>query len=200
MRLIIGIDPGTGISSPTGFAILNPDEKVAIDVVQFTSQNKKHEHRLKEIAEEVGEAFRRIDEAFPQAEVTVYYETFVMRGKAGENLARLTGAITSRIPNRFASRGIFNTTVKKLVGGHGHADKDVVAIAALNWLYGKGAALNAAYEMYSPDEKDAIAIAIAGYLRDQEERQQAAIKTEAKEKKLTSVGRAKPRKAKRKSN
>lgn len=160
--IVIGIDPGTGVSSPTGFAAFDPDTKEVLYVEAIGSNKATPAGRIREISQRVAELLESVD---PDADALVAIESFVMRGKGGETLARMTGALMAAIPERMDQVFVQNTTVKLLVGGHGKADKDQVAAGALHWLYGSGAAQNAAFELYSRDETDALAIGIAGWLK-----------------------------------
>ncbi len=163
-RLVVGIDPGTGKASPTGFACFDPDSKEIIHTEEITSKQPEYRDRYREIAGRVHELLEFID---PDLDVLVVCESFVMRGKGGEILARLTGAIMAMVPERQRFALAHNTTVKKVVGGHGHADKEQVFRGVLAWF---GAemfrAMGCPDEGPSADISDALAIGITGHLND----------------------------------
>lgn len=170
--LVCGLDPGTGVSSPTGFALFDPETKeiLALHNIAPPKDVKHFPHRIRFIAEEAEELMLAVN---PHAtQMYTYYETFVMRGKAGEMLARLTGALMAIIPWHSESDGVANTTVKKLVAGHGRAEKVEVAQAVLVYFSTNEASKQLVLQAMKKaewDKLDALAIGIAGYKREQHE-------------------------------
>lgn len=163
-RIVCALDPGTGASSPTGFVAFDPDSRELLHAQNVTSSHKRFEHRIKDIAEQVSDGLSAID---PELEVFVYIESFVMRGKAGEMLARLTGALMSAIPYEHNVGLVYNTTVKKRVGGSGRADKKEVAKGVYLWAAQNPATKKAVGELIEAGEMDvldAFAIGIAGWM------------------------------------
>lgn len=166
LRLVVGIDPGTGMSSPTGLVIFNPDTKDIFYAkrVQPPKDQMALQSRLKYIAREITTALEQLDEDVP---TTAFIETFVMRGKGGETLSRLTGAILTAIPDHVLVRRVANLTVKKAITGSGKADKQQVLQGLIDW---STTPLNEnTYEWLrrvllseSWDLADALAIGIAG--------------------------------------
>lgn len=155
-RIVVGIDPGTGKSSPTGFAAFDPDSRTPIHVENITSKAGEYRTRYKEIAARISELLQAIPN---DIEVLVACESFVMRGKGGEVLARLTGAIMAAVPEHHEFTFVQNTTVKKVVGGHGQADKDEVANGVADFFGLSAGQLN----KLSSDEIDALAIGITAH-------------------------------------
>lgn len=166
MRLVVGLDPGTGKTSPTGFAAFDPETRALIHTERITSEAEEYRDRYREIAGRIGELLEVID---PDMDVLVVCESFVLRGKGGEILARLTGAFMAAVPARQRFAFVQNTTVKKIVGGHGRADKHEVALGVFAWLSGNDETSEQVRHLINNaewDVLDAIAIGIAGYLRD----------------------------------
>lgn len=118
---MIGIDPGTGSSSPTGIAIFDPQTLEIIYTTNLFTKHKILQHRLKDITSQLVEVFNQVPAPF-----TVCIEQFVMRGKGGETLQRLIGAFMSQVPYSCELIHCQNTTVKAKIGGHGQADKVTV--------------------------------------------------------------------------
>ena len=134
--IIVGVDPGTGISSPTGMVIFNPNSCDIIFAEELSSTSKTTEHKVKDICG----AFEAIlmielDKYVNRGwKVVVVFENFVMRGKGGQVLQRLIGALVSRVPKDFEVIHVYNTTVKKQVGGTGRADKEQVADGVIHYF------------------------------------------------------------------
>jgi Holliday junction resolvasome RuvABC endonuclease subunit len=158
--IIIGLDPGTGVSSGTGFGAFDPDTREILHVEEITSKKKASHARIREISERLRDILSAID---PDAAVEVYLERFVMRGRSGEVLARLSGGLLACIPERCGVGEVQNTTVKRVVGGHGTADKVQVAKGVHDYL-GSQPELEQAIQDEAWDVTDALAIGIAGYL------------------------------------
>lgn len=166
MRLVVGIDPGTGMSSPTGLVIFNPDTKDIFYAKRVQPPKDKMDlrSRLRYIAHEVHSALEALD---PDIQTEAYCESFVMRGKGGETLSRLTGALLTAIPEHITVRKVANLTVKKAVTGSGKASKEEVLEGLTTW---STSPLNEdTYEWLrrvcltaSWDLADALAIGIAG--------------------------------------
>jgi Holliday junction resolvasome RuvABC endonuclease subunit len=165
-NIVIGLDPGTGISSPTGFAAFDPDAQVLLHAQEVWTSKQEFSERIKEIADQVEELLFAID---PDVNVTVYVESFVMRGKGGEMLARLTGALMASVPDHCQPVAtIQNTTVKKIVGGHGRADKAEVANGVHTYFQADAESRERVQAYINAklfDVLDALAIGIAGHLR-----------------------------------
>jgi Holliday junction resolvasome RuvABC endonuclease subunit len=164
--LICGVDPGTGVRSPTGFAIIETQTREIKCSTTFTSALIEPAHKLKDISEQLEFELSSLN---PDERVTVYIESFVMNSKPGETLARLTGALMKAVPYWFKVRFVHNTTVKRLVAGIGNGDKKMVAAGVLSWFERneKSAQIvNELIEQEAWDQLDALAIAIAGLMRD----------------------------------
>ena len=160
-RIVVGLDPGL---KAQGFVAFDPDSKELLYAARLVTKKKLQWERIKDIASQVEDGLASID---PEIELFVFCEAFVLRGKAGEALARLTGALMSSVPNQASFDFCYNTTVKKVIGGHGHAEKSQVAAGVYKWAASNaepqkpGRALIEAGEM---DVLDAFAIGLAGWM------------------------------------
>jgi Holliday junction resolvasome RuvABC endonuclease subunit len=92
----------------------------------------------------------------------VFIESFVMRGKGGETLARLTGALISTVPDKAQFKEVQNTSVKKIIGGSGSDDKKVVANALLKLYPNQVDLIQNLIDAEDYDALDALAIVTAG--------------------------------------
>lgn len=162
-RVVIGIDPA---SNSVGFAAIDPDARELL----FTSlivadPNESSRDRIRYIAEEISLLLAGID---PDLNAFVFSENSVMRGAGGATFQRAIGAIQSRVPDWMNLEDIQNSTVKKLVGGRGQADKQTVAIGAEYWFPERSESreqVRTLRALLQWDVTDAIAIAIAGWER-----------------------------------
>lgn len=124
--IILGVDPGLGVKSATGVAMIDYESKTLILHDEIKVDNKLtlpgKTFAIAEFVRDVAACRRHLYHLDVLA-----IEYFVMRGKGGESLQRLIGAIISRFPNTsFASPQ--NTGLKKMLGGHGKAEKHEVAL------------------------------------------------------------------------
>lgn len=172
-RVFVGVDPGS-TSSATGVFAYDAE---TLDIITFRalrSQQKEFHFRLREIALHFSvllyEASR--DLRMGSLPVEVFIESFVMRGKSGEMLARLTGALLSKIEPGMKLRFVPNTRVKKALTGHGRGDKLAVARAVEQYFSKNIASAQTLNELRShPDWSDifdAAAIAIAGHISEEQ--------------------------------
>lgn len=133
-RLIISIDPGSGISSPTGLTVFDPQTKEILYASNITTKFKQLAHRIKDISDQVELVFKEVQEATDGREIVVTIESFVMRGKGGETLQRLIGGFLSKTPYLFRIEHVQNSTIKKILAGHGQADKASVAAGTRDYF------------------------------------------------------------------
>jgi Holliday junction resolvasome RuvABC endonuclease subunit len=160
---IAAIDPGTGVSSPTGLVIFDSEGTIElVTTVRPAVTMKDTNQRLRWITSEVLKKVDRYDGVD-----LICCETFVMRGKGGQTLQRFIGAAIATSPESVPLQEVYNTTVKRLVGGAGNADKRDVAYGVLDWFTAKNddSAEGIKRLIYEErfDELDAFAIGIAGY-------------------------------------
>lgn len=129
--IVAACDPGLS-SSATGFVAFDTETLEIIYAVDIRSDRRELRHKLKDISEMVaGLLLELVNRGKP---VHFYIEQFVMRGKGGESLQRLIGAIMSVCPDEVTFDHVQNTTVKLVMAGHGHADKVSVAMATLDYF------------------------------------------------------------------
>lgn len=158
---IVGIDPGTGVSSPTGIAIF--DSEGTIDFKTTISCNYKDGNkRLRYISDTLKDLTNNYDGID-----LVCIETFVMRGKGGQTLQRMIGAAIATVKHETPIQEVYNTTVKRLVGGTGKADKAQVGEGVYKWFHSKNQDSSLIIrKLYMEDQwdiLDAFAIGISGY-------------------------------------
>jgi Holliday junction resolvasome RuvABC endonuclease subunit len=160
--IIIGLDPGTGRSSPTGIFIFDEEDGMILYAGNFYPlRNKEHSS----LTEHLRLTLPCILGHRPKSDILIAIETFVMRGKAGQMLQRLIGAALSDLEMRGHIVEVYNTTVKKLIGGTGKADKEQVANGVLEYFTER--AISEEYiknliKNKNWDTLDAAAIALAG--------------------------------------
>jgi Holliday junction resolvasome RuvABC endonuclease subunit len=165
-QLIVGLDPGTGISSPTGFCCFDP---ITLDIYyagNIGTKRKALQHRIKEISDIVENTLIDVQARFPEANITVAIESFVMRGKGGETLQRLIGSFLGRLPYHFNLIHVQNSTVKLIVGGHGRSSKEQVAAGLLTIFGANSSSLKQIEQLTSAsawDILDALAIGAAAW-------------------------------------
>lgn len=132
MAIVVGLDPGVSVSSDTGFVAFDTETLKLLYVVEIGSDRRELRHRLKDISEVVAGLLTEL--AQQGKPVHAYIEQFVMRGKGGETLQRLIGAIMAVCPDEVKLEHVQNTTVKLVMAGHGHADKASVAFATKDYF------------------------------------------------------------------
>lgn len=158
----IAIDPATGVSSPTGVAVIHDATNTILGTYTFPAKEKKLEHRIKRISEGVEGVVNFYSEHF---DVRVFIEYFIMRGKGGEMLQRLIGSIMGRVPLSVPIKHVHNITLKKVVAGDGHADKAAVGQGVLRHFSGHLTSepmVSRLILLKRWDELDSLAIGIAG--------------------------------------
>jgi len=171
--LIIGVDPGTGSSSDTGFSVIDTETSDILYASRIPTQKRLVHHRIKEISDVFDLTLQDIDKVNKDAEVIVCIESFVMRGKGGETLQRLIGSFMGRIPYRFELVHIQNTTIKLMLAGHGHADKESVAAGLASQFEANPKSHALIMDLIRRQEfdiLDSLAIGVSGWQQTQLER------------------------------
>ena len=156
MILVVGIDPASGASSPVGIAIFEPTERIILYTEEIQPKRRLVEHRLREINHRLAELLESID---PEAEVLAFIESTYIKGRGNQVFQQAVGAIKAAIPFECSLEEVPNTTVKKIAGGSGKADKTVLANAMAIWFN------NEEIRNMSFDVTDALAIGVSGWLR-----------------------------------
>jgi len=155
-RIIVSIDPGSGISSPTGLTVFDPHTKDILYASNITTKFKLLSHRIKDITDKVYEIFKEIEDSSTGREIVVTIESFVMRGKGGETLQRLIGGFLAKTPYMFRVEHVQNSTIKKVLAGHGHADKNSVAAGTLDFFASNKDSVDLIKRLLSKQELDIL--------------------------------------------
>lgn len=130
--IIFAIDPGTGVKSACGVAVIEQAPNGTLELIHIEDIWPKQAHsstmmRIRDIVDQVEELMGYYYENKGAHEFGVAIESFVMRGKGGETLQRFIGAVLTRVPStKTHIIEVQNTTMKKFVGGTGKADKELV--------------------------------------------------------------------------
>lgn len=164
MAIIVGVDPGTGSSSDTGFVAFDSDTLEIFYAVEVGTERREVRHRIKDIVEVVAGLLTELSMRGPP--VQAYIESFVMRGKGGETLQRLIGAIMATAPEEVSLDHVQNTTVKLAMAGHGHADKVSVAVGTLDYFVSNNKSheyIKSLLKSKKFDILDAFAIGVTGW-------------------------------------
>lgn len=154
--IVLGIDPGTGLNSPAAIFVFDAVTKKIIYSDEYSSKKKDATSRIREIALKIAQ---KIGYFRPDL---FCIENFVMRGKGGETLQRFIGSLIPFTLEVVPFIQVQNTTVKKMVGGTGKAEKPEVALGVLNYFEGISD-IQTLIDNEKWDTLDAAAIAISGY-------------------------------------
>lgn len=157
---IMAVDPG----STTGLVVFDTETK-EIDMVELhVAVHKDYDRKIKYLADALTDCISE----YATGELSlICFETFVMQGVGGKQLQKLIGAYISRVPESVEIRHVFNTTVKKIVGGIGSADKEKVADGVLKYFSSNKESKEEIQKRIYDEEwdiTDAFAIGIAGAL------------------------------------
>lgn len=166
---IFAIDPGTGKSSPTAIALFDPLARTIAFTKHISTEMSVHHHRLSDLRTQFDRWMKYTIKLRGAQQLMVACETFVMRGKGGETLQRVIGSYEATVPLDLHWREVYNTTVKKIVGGKGDADKLDVGIGVRyffqenesSWKYVDELIRNKEW-----DRTDALAIGIAAWVQE----------------------------------
>lgn len=168
--IVIGCDPGLGVKSPTGVAVVNTETREILQLEELRPEKRimPIHKKLRQLHVELHKiVWDRHFEAEDSMSLLFCIEYFVMRAKGGESLQRLVGALMAALPDNANCIQVQNSTVKKFVGGRGSDSKEEVAQGVLFWFRAKNAAAAKKVEKLIEREKwdllDALAIAISGY-------------------------------------
>lgn len=164
MAIIVGCDPGTSSTSDTGFVAFDSETLELLYALEIGSERRELRHRLKDISEVVAGLLTEL--AQRGQPVHAYIEQFVMRGKGGETLQRLIGAIMAVCPDEVNLQHVQNTTVKLTMAGHGHADKVAVAFGTRDFFEQNKKTteyINKLIKSKKFDTLDALAIGVTGW-------------------------------------
>lgn len=167
--IVIGIDPSSGAKSAVGVSIINPKTREIIDFTEIVCPKYMSvEKRLKLINKEL-RSF--LYPKYIKGKILIAIEYTIMAGKGGESLNRAIGAMIAASPvdsEESTFRNVQNTTVKKLIAGHGGAEKEAVALGLKNFFSSSEqslAILNDLTILEKFDILDSIGIGVTGYLQ-----------------------------------
>lgn len=164
--IVLGIDPATGASSPTGAAAFDSSDMSILFTREITTSQRDNEHRkLAKLSLEVSGVY---DEIADRSDVVVGCESFVMVGKTGQLLQRLIGSYISRIPLAWHFEQVSNTSMKRVVSGSGEGDKLDVALGCEFFFRNSPVAksyIQALIKDQRWDRTDAVGIAVAAFIQ-----------------------------------
>lgn len=165
--IVIGIDPGldTENGSPTALAALDMRAKSILCTRIFTKGLfTTNEDKIRYISANVRIFLLEFLSSYEEKPILVSIENFLMRGKAGTSLQQLRGGLIGALPDCVDDvNDPWNTTIKKVVGGTGRADKEQVAQGILKLLPKEREYIQELIDRKLWDQTDAIAIALTGY-------------------------------------
>ena len=154
MKYVIGIDPGNSV---TAIAILKlvdtlfePIGTHRIEKCDFI------DHPFNRVI--MADTLRIIVNRFPDS--VIYIENPILKGAANNYMMKLIGVIETRVQ---IDKRISPSTVKRIIGNHGAAEKDIVAAGVLSRTVGTSkVTVKKLIEAGRFDETDAMAIAMCG--------------------------------------
>lgn len=155
-KLIVGIDPSSGVSSPVGLSIIDTATMEIVVATNLFTKHRKVEHRIRDLANQLAVYFQNIQEALPDESVIVAMETFVMVGKSGQILQNARGAFMSVIPYQYEMIEVHNTKLKNFIANHGAADKKTMGRALEGFFKQNETSLTLIKELTDRDEADII--------------------------------------------
>lgn len=161
-RIVVAIDPGTGSAesgSACGVAIYNKNTDTLLTAFELRANSKTPAYkRILEISHQLRDVLASAKAKYGPLEVRT--ESFVMRGKGGETLARLVGALIASLPSDCTFAEVHNITLKKDLTGFGGADKGDIGLALVKRFPKQVDAVQRLIDTKQEDALDAIAIAI----------------------------------------
>ena len=170
--IVIGLDPGLGVKSPTGFVAIDmTDYSILLYKDLWTQRSFKQIHyKLADLSSKLYDELEKIDKMQGPGERALFAtEYFVMKGKGGQSLQRLIGAYYSVLPSYYDIIEVQNVGVKQAIGGSGKSDKLAVATGVHEWFKAKNQeSAKLVWNLINEeswDILDAMAIGITGYLK-----------------------------------
>lgn len=165
ISFVVGIDPGTGLKSNLGLSVFDTKTRDIVLAQELPALWGKSNamHRIASIVDQFQEI---IIPQFSTPDVLFCVESFVMRGKGGETLQRLIGAILSAVPIHCRIHEIQNSTVKLDSAGHGAADKKSVATGMADFFIRNSHAHKCIMKLILEEKwdiLDSLAIGVSGY-------------------------------------
>jgi len=158
--LVVSIDPSTGARSDLGFSIYDPNTMEILTVKELKHPHPDLRTRIKGLIVQLVKEFKKLDET--GLDYVVFIESTVMRGKGGESLQRIIGAIMTIIPTGVRVEDVSNMQVKMYVAGHGHAKKDQVANGLIKFFPNEEIVKDM-IRSHRYDALDSLAIGLTGF-------------------------------------
>lgn len=161
MALVMGIDPG----SVSGVVVFDTETKAISMIEELEATHRNYDDKIRWLARGLFECIDLYKAGEGSALSCICIETFVMRGKGGQQLQKLIGAYVSVTPEGVPVYHVANTSVKKVVGSRGDAGKEKVAMGVANYFHSNKesvAKIMKLIEKEKWDLTDAFAIGIAG--------------------------------------
>ena len=169
--LFLGIDQSTGSKSALGIALIEPKSKTILFSASLRPRFKgmSTEQRIYDLAQQFDEIFLDIymDCRQNKTKLVITFEQFVMRGKSGQSLAWIVGALISCIPIDDDFILILHTNnlyAKKNSTGSGKSDKEQIGAGLLEIFEGNKESIDKLKDLIHNelwDEVDAISLALA---------------------------------------
>lgn len=152
--IVIGIDPGTGASSPTGYCRFNSKTRAIYQAETATSRRFDAANRIHDISRQLYDLVNC--PSYPPPDIMCIETTFIM-GKGNNSYQQMVGGAIASAPKDCRIIFVPNTTMKKVVGGHGGADKVDVANGVYTFFGPLPSIFNAEWDI-----TDALAIGMTG--------------------------------------
>jgi len=170
--IVIGCDPGLGVRSPTGIAVIDTKDATILDVKEMWCSSKRlvTYKKLGELSYGMTDIIGPYYSMSKDVGMLFVNEYFVMKGKGGESLQRLIGAYHAAVPQDVEVIEIQNVKVKQYLGveGRGDSSKEDVGEGVHRWFLNKNAeSTKIVRNLINEgrwDALDALAIGISGWL------------------------------------
>ena len=166
--IVIGLDPGLGVKSPTGLTVFDPESRAIRALKEIWPPKRVPIQEKLFYARQSFERFLVETRIEKDEELLLASEYFVMRGKGGESLQRLIGAYFSALLKDTEVIEVQNVKVKMALGGKGDASKEEVAEGVYSWFKVKNIEsaniIRGLITAKKWDLLDSLAIGITGYL------------------------------------
>ncbi len=160
-RIVFAIDQATGASSACGICLYDPNTDKLLATYEFRPQMKKPAwKRIRDIAGQVDAIMAGAIKTHGPLEVR--FEGVVMRGRSGQILAWMVGAIIGSVPLFCEVVEVHNITLKRNLTGSSTADKKMIGEALLRRYKNSPETLDALQYLIDTKQEDALdAVAIA---------------------------------------
>lgn len=158
--LVVGIDPSTGAKSALGFSVFDPNTQEILILKEMVYPSPDLRTRMKGLILQIVRELKKLDEA--KLNYVVFIESTVMRGKGGESLQRLIGAIMTIVGTGVQVNDVSNMQIKSFIGGTGKADKQQVATGLIKF-FPKDELLLEMIRAHRYDALDSLGVGVTGF-------------------------------------